>query len=65
MARLFHSNSIYCYFFCTQHSQAEHYEWQALNDAQLQEDSLQYRFEEYQSQVFDINDSWRWADTQA
>ena len=44
MARLFHSNSIYCYFFCTQHSQAEHYEWQALNDAQLQEDSLQYRF---------------------
>lgn len=65
MARLFHSNSIYCYFFCTQHSQAEHYEWQALNDAQLQEDSLQYRFEEYQSQVFDIDDSWRWADTQA
>ena len=74
LARLFHSITIIFYsipfkyvllFFCTLHSQVEHYEWQAMNDSQLEEDSLQHRFEEYQSQVFDIDDSWRWADTQA
>lgn len=35
------------------------------SDAQPQEDSIADRFEEYQSQIFDIDDSWQWADTQA